>query len=163
MFCTACKNTFGFWVRYPGQIMINKMVARMLSVVMSISIPLGAAMITFIWVDQTSGPEPIWAAVAVFVMAFVIASGITDVFRCSIDTIFVCAFKDMEEHSPPKHMPDDLKDAFGIDPATRRLTTEIPAGQKMGKKMIAVGKKKEGSQVASGTKRSDSTEMTAGI
>jgi len=44
----------------------------------------------------------------------VIASAITDVFKCSIDTIFICAFQDMEEHSPPKYMSEALKDGFGM-------------------------------------------------
>ena len=148
-FCRACADTISFWSHYPAQVVINKMVAHMLSVVMSISIPLGASVITFIWVDQTNGPEPIWAAIAVFVMAFIIASGITDVFRTCIDTIFVCAFKDLEENKPnPKFMPETLRSAFNIDVQTRRATVDGP-------------------RLIGGTKtqvpRSDSIEMTRGI
>ena len=76
-------------------------------------------MIGFIWVDQSGGVEPFWAALTIFILAFVIASAITDVFRCCIDTIFICAFKDMEEHSPPKFMSDALQGGFGINPADR--------------------------------------------
>ena len=46
--------------------------------------------------------------------AYVIASSITGVFNCSIDTIFVCAFKDIEENSPPKFLSTSLRDGFGL-------------------------------------------------
>ena len=47
-------------------------------------------------------------------MAYIIASAVTDVFRCVIDTIFICAFQDMEEHSPPKFRSGELRSSFGI-------------------------------------------------
>ena len=51
---------------------------------------------------------------------------------------------------------------LGIDPATRRLTTEIPAGQKTAGKMVKItGKKKP--KATETPKRSNSTELTAGI
>ena len=39
------------------------------------------------------------------------------VFSCCIDTIYICAFKDMRENDPPKFMSNDLREAFGIDAA----------------------------------------------
>ena len=49
---------------------------------------------------------------------------ITDVFRCCIDTIFVCAFKDMEEHTPPKYMSSALRAGFGLDTASSGPTVQ---------------------------------------
>ena len=61
-------------------------------------------------------------AVTIFVLAAVIASSITDVFRCCIDTIFVCSFKDMEEHNPPKFMPSSMRSSFGLDESVKGQT-----------------------------------------
>ena len=41
------------------------------------------------------------------------------VFSCCIDTIYICAFKDMRENDPPKFMSNDLREAFGIDAAVK--------------------------------------------
>ena len=67
------------------------------------------------WIDQQNGFGPLYCAVVVFLIAFIIASAITDVFRCCIDTIFVCAFKDLEEHTPPKFMSTSLRNGFGLE------------------------------------------------
>ena len=45
------------------------------------------------------------------------ASDVPMVFSCCIDTIYICAFKDMRENDPPKFMSNDLREAFGIDAA----------------------------------------------
>jgi len=116
-FCRACLTTFGFIVKYPKQMAVNRIVATILSCVISLSIPLAAAGIGFIFTDQhnPARPGPFWVALVIFILAFVIASAITDVFKCCIDTVFVCAFKDMEEHSPPKFMTQTLRSGFGLD------------------------------------------------
>ena len=63
------------------------------------------------------GYEPIYAAALVFVSSYVIADSVATVFACCIDTIYICAFKDMRENDPPKFMSNDLREAFGIDAA----------------------------------------------
>ena len=37
--------------------------------------------------------------------------------QVAVDTIYLCAFKDMEENSPPKYMSNDLRKGFGFDKA----------------------------------------------
>ena len=37
------------------------------------------------------------------------------VYECAIDSIFLCAFKDMADNKPPKYMSNDLRKAFGLD------------------------------------------------
>merc|ERR1712167_183576 len=39
-----------------------------------------------------------------------------------IDTIFVCSFKDMEEHNPPKFMPSSMRSSFGLDESVKGQT-----------------------------------------
>ena len=39
------------------------------------------------------------------------------VFDCCIDTIYLCAFKDMKENDPPKFLSNDMREGFGIDKA----------------------------------------------
>jgi len=115
-FCTACLSTFSFIMKYPAQMSVNRMVANLLSCVISLSIPMVCGAIGFVWIDQTipARPQPTTAAAVIMVIAFVIASAITDVFRCCIDTIFVCAFKDLEEKGP-KYMSKSLRSGFGLD------------------------------------------------
>ena len=47
-----CFNTFGFIMKYPKQMSVNRLVANILSCVISLSIPIAAAGLTFIIVDQ---------------------------------------------------------------------------------------------------------------
>jgi len=124
----------GWRGRYPAQMSVNRLVANLLSCVISLSIPIGAAMLGFIWIDQQSParPQPLTAALCILVSSFVIASAITDVFRCCIDTIFVCAFKDLEENTPPKFMSSSLRSGFGLDSAT-------PSGPKISGGAAATG------------------------
>jgi len=118
-FCGACISTFGFIMKYPSQMGVNRMVANLLSCLISLSIPFGCAFVGFIWIDQMNPlrPQPATAAVFIFLLSYVVASSITDVFKCCIDTIFVCAFKDLEEHTPPKFMSTALRAGFGLDDA----------------------------------------------
>ena len=93
-----------------------------------------------------SGYEPIYPSVFVFLCAYVIASNVrtvhpnpnpkpkpnpnpnpsllpaphqvSTVYSCSIDTIFLCAFKDIKENGDaPKYLSNDLRRAFGFDGA----------------------------------------------
>ena len=45
----------------------------------------------------------------VFLCAYVIASNVSTVYSCSIDTIFLCAFKDLKENGTPKYLSNDLR------------------------------------------------------
>jgi len=132
-FCSACFKTMGFWIKYPTQITVNEGVQWILSAVISLSIPTGCAFVGFVWIDMRGGHQPIWSAGAIWILAYVIAGSITDVFKCAIDTIFICAFQDMEEHSPPKYMSEALKDGFGmrdIQPINRTESNMATDGKK---------------------------------
>merc|ERR1719482_1433510 len=97
---------------------VNGLVGKLLSCVISLSIPVGCAFLAFVWIDANGGYGPFYCVVIVGLLSFVIASAITDVFKCCIDTIFICAFKDMEEHTPPKFMSSSLREGFGIADVT---------------------------------------------
>ena len=61
---------------------------------------------------------PLYPALTVFIMGYLLSVGITTVLEAAIDTIYLCAFKDMEANTlGPKYMSDDLREAFGIDKA----------------------------------------------
>jgi len=114
-YCSACWATFQVWTHYPSQVTVNKLVAKILSLVISVSIPVGCGFICFLWVDGDDGHEPIWAAVAAGILSAMIASCITDVFRCAIDTIFICCFTDMERKEGSMHMPKSLQKGFDVE------------------------------------------------
>eukprot|EP00965_Chrysotila_dentata_P189726 6173474-Pleurochrysis_carterae.AAC.9 len=44
--------------------------------------------------------------------------------QVAVDTIYLCAFKDMEENNPPKYMSNDLRKGFGFDEAQARIARE---------------------------------------
>lgn len=116
-FCSACMSTFSFIIKYPAQLATNTVVGNILTAVISLTIPLACGAIGFIWVSEEvpEKPSPLYAAIAILIPAFFIASAITDVFKCCIDTIFVCAFKDLETNMPPKFMSADLRKGFGLE------------------------------------------------
>lgn len=130
-FCKACKKTMELWINYPAQVAVNEGVQWILSMCISLSIPTGAAFFGFIWIDAIGGHQPIWAALAIFILAYVIAACITDVFKCAIDTIFICAFQDMAQHQPPLYMSEALKDGFGLRDIERRLS-QVKASSERG-------------------------------
>jgi len=127
-FCSACWKTMGLWVRYPAQITVNKMVAHLLSVIISLSIPTFCGFITWVWCDADNRQQPFWPAIVTWVVSFFIASSVTDVFRCAIDTLFICAFKDLEDNGTPNYMSEALQEGFGIDRRQRLETIAVPGG-----------------------------------
>jgi len=129
-FCRACMDTFGFVACYPMQHSVNLMVKFLLHVLISIGTPLGCAVATFYYLngqsDYTRDFNPIWAAIVVFLSSYIISDGVAAVYDVTIDTIFLCAFKDMKENNPPKFMSNDLREGFGIDKAEEEAGFKKP-------------------------------------
>ena len=123
-FCAACLSTFSFICKYPAQLAVNRLVGNLLRFAITLSIPLGSAALAFFWIGShtPARPDPWVPVLLVAAIAFFIASAITGVFRCCIDTIFVCSFKDMEEHNPPKFMPSSMRSSFGLDESVKGQT-----------------------------------------
>jgi len=115
-FCAACWSTFDLVSKNPSQVIVNRMVGSILEVMIEYTIPIVCALLGFVWCDAIGSSKPLWPALFIFISSFVISSGIGDVFKCLIDTIFLCAWKDMHERypEPPYHMSDSLKEGFGI-------------------------------------------------
>jgi len=121
-FCKACFSTFKCWSHYPAQVAVNKMVACVLSLVISLSIPVGCGLICYIWIEATGGHEPLYAAIFVGLTSWIIASCVTDVFRCAIDTVFICVFHDLEGKEGPMHMSKSLQKGFDVDESKCKST-----------------------------------------
>lgn len=149
-FCKACFSTFKCWSHYPAQVAVNKLVARVLSLVISLSIPAGCGFVAYIWVDQQRGYEPLYAAICAGVMAYAIASCVTDVFRCAIDTIFICVFYDLEKPGGPVHMSKSLQVGFDVDQAKlktdRRATVQKDKAGAKGKDKAGAGTSSKGNE-----------------
>ena len=122
-FCRACMSTFDFVITYAAQTAVNKTVQKLLKMLMGLSTPLFAAVITFYYLEQADGGKykqeynTIWGALIVFIIAYVITDGMCTVYDCAIDSIYLSAFKDMKENNPPKYMSNDLREGFGLDRA----------------------------------------------
>lgn len=114
-FCKSCFSTFGFLFANPTQVAINALVGMLLYLMIAISIPCACALLGMLWCEANGSTEPMWPACFIFVASLVISSGVAEVFRCVIDTIFLCAFKDMKANNgQPFHMSKALQDGFGI-------------------------------------------------
>ena len=122
-FCKACFATMKFVIQYAAQTAVNKTVTLLLTLLIGISTPLLSAVLTlgyleFVAVDYASRYSTQWTAGVVFIIAYIVTSGVTMVYDCAINTIYLCAFRDLEENSGnPKYMSNDLREGFGLDKA----------------------------------------------
>ncbi|KAL1524941.1 hypothetical protein AB1Y20_019817 [Prymnesium parvum] len=124
-FCRSCFDAFGFQVKYLSQSIVNKSVQIVLKLVMKISITITCTLSAFFYLDGRTQfkaqYDPLWVSIVVFFYSYIIASAFTLVFDVSIDTIYLCAFEDMERvkanSGAQLYMSDSLRTAFGIDNA----------------------------------------------
>ena len=142
-YCKACWSTFKCWSHYPAQVAVNKMVSNVLALVISLTIPVACGFLGYLWVEALGGHEPIWAAIFIGICSWVIATCVTDVFKCAIDTIFICVFTDLEHKDGPQHMSAALQKGFDVDTAKmqkdRRATIQITKTDAGSEKGAAVG------------------------
>jgi len=128
-FCKACYETMAFIIQYPAQTALNKTVAKVLNLLIGWSTPVLSAACAFWYLEYGAGDyaeqfNTMWAAGVTFIIAFIVTSGITMIYDCAIDTIYLCAFKDMAENDPPKFMSDDLRVGFGLAMSQEEAYTE---------------------------------------
>jgi len=112
--CAACWSTFSLMARNPSQVLVNAMVGTILEVLIKLSIPIACALLGFTWCEAVGSAQPTYPAVFMFISSLIIASGVGDTFRCMVDTIFVCAWKDMQTNKPAYFMSESLQHGFGI-------------------------------------------------
>jgi len=117
-FCRAASQTFGLIAANPGQVAINKMVQKLLGLLIGLSTPIGCCLAAFFFLESqteyAAQYEPIYCAIAVLVVSYLVTDALVVCFNVGIDTIFVSAFKDMAENKPPKFMSDSLRRGFGL-------------------------------------------------
>lgn len=123
-FCTACKDTFCLIIKYPAQTAVNSLVKRLLcGVLLGLSTPFIAAAACFLYLDSrddfTVHHSPLYSAVFVFLISWFVAAGIANVFEAILDTVFLCAFQDMDQNSPPLYLSDSMRKALGVDSADK--------------------------------------------
>uniref|UniRef100_A0A7S4BTQ6 Choline transporter-like protein n=1 Tax=Chrysotila carterae TaxID=13221 RepID=A0A7S4BTQ6_CHRCT len=121
-FCRGCRDTFKLIVSYPAQTAINQTIKKFLTLLISWSTPVICAVLCFFILDNDQSYKenyaPLYPALTVFLGGFLLSVGITTVLEASIDTIYLCAFKDMEANkNGPTFMSNDLRKAFGLDVA----------------------------------------------
>jgi len=126
-FCKGCNETFKLIAAYPAQTTVNTTITSLIGLIISYSTPTLCAVIAFGRLDTTS-EWPIYPVILVWLVSFVIARSFCNAFTCVVDSIFLCAFKDMQAAKPRGvHMSDRLRSAFGIETAEAELQN---AGQK---------------------------------
>jgi len=118
-FCKACYETMAFIIQYPAQTALNKTVTFILFLLIGVSTPVLSAACAFWYLEYGAGDYPdkfntLWAAGLTFVFAYIVTQAIVSIYNCAMDTIYLCAFKDMAENDPPKYMSNDLRTGFGL-------------------------------------------------
>jgi len=123
-FCRACKNTFVFILSNPGQTAINNVIQKLLGLLIGFTTPVGCALLCFYYLEgleeYNAKYEPMYAAAIVFLCAFLVTDSFVLVLRVAVDTIYLCAFKDMAENAPEDmFMSNSLRKGFGFDAAPK--------------------------------------------
>ena len=153
-FCRGCRSTFELIARFPAQAAVNKTVQKLLNLLLAWSVPTLSAASCWYYLEGydeyiAEGYSAAHATLAVFLMAWVIADGMTTVLSCCIDTIYLSAFVDMDANDPPKYMSYELRAAFGIDAAA----SEVPDGAAMLYAPVYKETRADGSTPRGGTPR----------
>jgi len=145
-FCVSCKNTFAFLLtpKNAAQAAVNKTVEKIIVLIISWTTPTLLALVCYAALDQeeeyTDENNPLYPAIVVWIGAFFLSEAIATVFECTIDTIFLCSFKDAAEYEG-KFMSADMREAFGLDvaeqeavPVQTAAATKEVMGEKSSKK-----------------------------
>jgi len=127
-FCWSCRETFKFLLtpKNAAQTAVNKVVEKLIVLIIAFTTPTLMALVCYGWLSNNddymkcSGNacenNPLYPCVLVWIGSFFLADAIATVFECTIDTIFLCSFKDAAEYDG-KYMSKDMREAFGIDAA----------------------------------------------
>ena len=119
-FCWSCKETFKFLLspKNAMQTAVNKVVEKLIVLIIAWTTPTLMALICYGWLsnksDYMQDNNPLYPCILVWIGSFALAGAIATVFECTIDTIFLCSFKDAAEYDG-KYMSKDMREAFGID------------------------------------------------
>ena len=116
-FCRSCFDSFAFQLKYFSQTLVNKSVQFILKLMIKLTITVGCTFIAFCWLDNdadfTAQYNPIWPTIVVMLASYIISGAFCTVFDVSIDTIYLCAFEDMERvknnAGATLYMSDDLR------------------------------------------------------
>ena len=129
-FCMSCKKTFEFLLvpKNAAQTAVNKTIEKIIVLVIVWTTPTFLAMLCWVWLDNQSDysadNNAIYPSIIVWIVAFFLADAIATVFECTIDTIFLCSFKDAKEYDG-KYMSADMREAFGLDKEVTEMVTPI--------------------------------------
>ena len=114
-------------MQYPGQVAINALVTRLLTMISILCAPTACAIVFYYIIDSSvADVNAIYPAGAIGVIAAIITVSCMTVFECTITTVFVCCFKDKAQYDS-KYMSARLAKAFGIDTAAKKKVEEEKA------------------------------------
>ena len=68
--------------------------------------------------------DPLWPAVAIFVVAFLVARSFAAVYECAVDAVFVSAVRDQAEYGAA-FMSDSLAEALDLRRPARSAKEEL--------------------------------------
>ena len=118
-FCASCKETFKFLLtpKNAMQTAVNKVVEKLIILIIAWTTPTFMSLICYAWLsgndEYTADNNPLYPCIIVWVGSFALAGAIATVFECTIDTIFLCSFRDAAKFDG-KYMSKDMKAAFDI-------------------------------------------------
>lgn len=71
-------------------------------------------------VDAAADVAPLWPAIGIFLIAFLVSRSFAAVYECSASAVFVCAMRDESEYGA-KYMSSGLRHALGLAPGSGGL------------------------------------------
>ena len=135
-FCKSCFAVFKLIMGHPAQLALNTLIRTILVLIQLVGIPVGCAWLCNYVLESKGSPEPMYAAFAVALLAFIIAQAFASVMGCALDTLFVCCIRDKEEYNGA-FMSDPLFFAFGFDKSARKERKAAKKAAKEGGKVAA--------------------------
>jgi choline transporter-like protein 2/4/5 len=92
-FCRAANATFSLVVQHPLQVAVNRVVQRLLALLVGLTTPLACALAAYAHLDAQSGyaaqHNPGYCAAVVFATAYLVTDSLVLCFNCGIDTLWV--------------------------------------------------------------------------
>ena len=99
------------------QTAVNKVVEKLIILIIAWTTPTFTSLICYAWLsgndEYTADNNPLYPCIIVWVGSFALAGAIATVFECTIDTIFLCSFRDAAMFNG-KYMSVEMKEGFGI-------------------------------------------------
>jgi len=112
-FCSSCVSTVKLMILNPRQTAMCTAISRIITLLSVTSIPLICSAIGFRIIDDKGVANPMYPTFMILFLSYGVCSCCSSVFQTSIETLYVCSFRDKEKYGG-KHLPEQLAKVMGV-------------------------------------------------